>query len=102
MRHSQDIASIDVISTTVSVWSRDDTHQCQMIGQRFPEPSRREILRTIEVAACCDAACGTTAHFRQDAILIKPMQRTARSYIACTPVGADAGWQRSRLTQLQS
>jgi alkanesulfonate monooxygenase SsuD/methylene tetrahydromethanopterin reductase-like flavin-dependent oxidoreductase (luciferase family) len=89
------IASIDVISNgrvSVGLGAGDDTHQYEMIGQRFPEAiqERREILReTIEVMKCMwtqKSASYEGKHFRlKDAILSpKPLQKPGPPiYIAC-------------------
>lgn len=89
------IASIDVISNgrvAVGLGSGDDTHQYEMIGQRFPETiqERREILReTIEVMKCLwtqDVARYEGRHFQlRDAVMSpKPVQKPGPPiYIAC-------------------
>jgi alkanesulfonate monooxygenase SsuD/methylene tetrahydromethanopterin reductase-like flavin-dependent oxidoreductase (luciferase family) len=89
------IASIDAMSegrVNVGLGTGDDTHQYEMIGQRFPETieERREILReTIEVMKCLwtqDHANYNGQHFRlKDAILSpKPRQQPGPPiYIAC-------------------
>jgi alkanesulfonate monooxygenase SsuD/methylene tetrahydromethanopterin reductase-like flavin-dependent oxidoreductase (luciferase family) len=89
------IASIDVMSNgrvNVGLGSGDDTHQYEMIGQRFPETiqERREILReSIEVMRCLwtqDPVQYTGRHFHlHDAVLSpKPVQKPGPPiYIAC-------------------
>ncbi|MBM3347053.1 MAG: LLM class flavin-dependent oxidoreductase [Betaproteobacteria bacterium] len=89
------IASIDAMSdgrVSVGLGAGDDTHQYEMIGQRFPETiqERREILReTIDVMKCLwtqEQANYQGKHFRlKDAILSpKPRQQPGPPiYIAC-------------------
>jgi alkanesulfonate monooxygenase SsuD/methylene tetrahydromethanopterin reductase-like flavin-dependent oxidoreductase (luciferase family) len=89
------IASIDVISNgrvNVGLGTGDDTHQYDMIGQRFPETiqERREILEeTIAVMKCLwtqEVADYEGRHFRlREAVLSpKPVQRPGPPiYIAC-------------------
>lgn len=89
------IASIDVISNgrvNVGLGTGDDTHQYDMIGQRFPETiqERREILEeTIAVMKALwtqDAANYEGRHFRlHDAIMSpKPVQKPGPPvYVAC-------------------
>lgn len=89
------IASIDAMSNgrvSAGLGTGDDTHQYDMIGQRFPETiqERREILReTIEVMRCLwtqEAANYEGKHFRlRDAVMSpKPVQKPGPPiYIAC-------------------
>lgn len=89
------IASVDVISNgrvNVGLGAGDDTHQYEMIGQRFPDTiqERRQILReTIEVMKCLwtqELANYQGEHFQlKDAISSpKPVQQpNPPIYIAC-------------------
>lgn len=89
------IASIDAMSNgrvNVGLGTGDDTHQYEMIGQRFPETieERREILReSIDVMKCLwtqDIARFEGRHFQlRDAVLSpKPVQKPGPPiYIAC-------------------